>query len=315
MGNLKALREVVGKFIAAKATTIVFDDQSASAQTEELLMTTPFEFFESPVAFNARLLQTTLSNFDDDADIRETAKNYIITQGERSAKISKIELTKVPLFDVPIEWLEVTEQLSQTFSQASKSVSKNHHVHALTCIHVTKDFIEGCDGYQLYRCYGDYGISGLFSLQAAQNILPGAKVGTTANHLIIDHNGVLSAFARFNQPYPKLDKLLNVENGSYLEFSEELAQALQRCSTLCKSDHEIQITFSENCCEINSTSEGSSYKEQVKVLYTSDEPKVLKLPIKLFRRLNSLGNSCLITQNAMILQGESFQYAISIESM
>jgi len=169
---------------------------------------------------------------DEEVDVETTGSELLIKSKGRRAGFPLVTEVLLPVGDLqlPKEWHEVPENFSEALGLVAGCVRRDESIFALACVHMTSEFMEASDNYQMARYRMDLPFKDVLLHGPAARSVAGWKVvavGITEQWIWFRSEQSTELGARlYVDKYPDFDRVVN-EEGRVLKLPQGLVQAAE----------------------------------------------------------------------------------------
>jgi len=306
----KATIEQSDCFIFQGGRIIAFNDE-ISASCESPLG-------EISGAVKADELVQILRKLTDDQVSIETREGELLLKTKtkkRSGIAMEAEVVlAVDSIEEPGEWKALPEDFCEGIQVVQNCAGKDESHFVLTCVHITKDFVEACDNAQVTR----YPLS--IELESPclirrDSIKHVAQLGVSefsegVNWLHLRNaQGLRLSCRRYAEDFPDLTEILN-QSGTKTVLPGGLAEACDKASVFSAGtpdDNQVEVSLKDGNLKLRGQGAHGWYEERSKVTYQGPALKFLIDP-KLLTELVKRTSECEIGEGKMIIDSGSFKY-------
>ena len=263
--------------ILDQSNCLVFGAGTISSFDGEILVRTksPLDL-ENAVVPADDLIKLLAKYPDEEIDIRKKGSEVLVQGKRRRAGISCVSEVSLPLGEIPIpkKWRKIREGVPDALQQAAKTCGRNSASPVTTMVHVTKDLVEACDNYRLYRYSGQTGFPREVSVPGESIAkLDGLGVLKTAVsnegwiHWLIEegHEIVCRCYAL---KYPThIEKILKLSTASDVRLPPNLSKILGRATIMTGDNPLVRVEIKKGLISVIGRKESGWYREQKRIRY------------------------------------------------
>jgi len=324
-GALESVRPgLARKEFIEQTTSVIFRQDQVFTFNDEVAVVVPLK---SGIigAVPSDPLYKFLSKLPDDREVEiESAENeFRFSCGRSRAGIRRDEEIKLPLdeeISEPKDWTNLPKNFLPSLKRVLFSVAQGGHIPILTCVHITKSFMETCDGFRMTRC--DCKIRGWETdiNIVGKNLgkLPEyevTKFGFSNNWLqFLNENGTRYCVRVIDGEYPDLSKFMEVE-GVEIEFPEELEKALEWASIVAddsiKYKQCVEIGISKGKLVVKGEGPEGWAEETLRMRYTG-EPIIFQTNPVLLKDMSSMTRKIIAGADSLKIEADGFVHIVSL---
>lgn len=311
-------REIIEQsscFVFDNGKVMTYNDEIACAQDSCLKI---------KGAVQAEPLIAVLSKLPNDVvDIEMGEGELRVKAGKRNAGVRMEAEVLLPIDSVekPKKWKPLPDDFGDAIYIVSQCAGKDESQFVITCVHITGEFVEACDNYQLSRYPIAVPVKQKCIVRAAslKHIcdLDMTEIAETQTWLHFRNPaGLVLSCRKAEDDYPTLDAHLKA-TGEPTTLPKGLAEATAVAQIFSKENadnDDVMINLSpKNGGMLRVRGEGASgwYSEVKRIKYSGSAMKFVIAP-KLFAELTKRHNECLINPNQLIVNAGKFTYVTSL---
>lgn len=327
--DLKRTLELVKPGLARKelleqSTSIIFRKNHIFTFNDEVAVVAPLDTGITG-AVPSDPLYAFLGKLGEGADINiESQENeFKFSSGRNRAGIRRDEEIKLPLDEEipePEEWEELPEKFLEALRRILFSCSGSGHRPILTCIHITEDWMESCDGYRMtrakiqWRSEDNLCIVGK-NLEKLSQYSP-SHFGFSPNWIQFKNkDGIRYAVRIVDGEYPDLDKFTEVE-GEEVEFPPEMENALDWAAIIVDSSikftQKIDVSIGKGQCTVKGEGPEGWAEQSVRMKY-SGKPIIFQAHPQMLKEMVKLARKITIGDKSVKIEAEDFVHIVSLE--
>lgn len=319
------------KELMEQATSILFREDSIQTFNDEVAVIYPLK---SGIlgAVPAEPIYKFLSKLDGEAEINvEQGENEMkLSCGRNRAGVRMDPEIKLPLdeeLSEPEEWFPLSEKFLPALKLVLFSASRSGHKPILTCVHITGNNLETCDGFRLTRCDCDMQINAdelpdikviARHLEKLPNYSPD-QFGFSGNWLHFKNSlgsGVRYCVRMIEAEYPNLDEFIQVE-GPEIQFPKELEGALDWASIMTdgtiKYEQKVSVDISKRGMVVKGEGPDGWAEETIRMRYQGEQIGFQAHP-SFLREMAKLARKVTVSKEALKVEGEGFIHVVSLDS-
>jgi len=271
--------------------------------------------FEGAVAAKP-LLELLGKMVEKEVDVSEKGGELLVKGKRRRAGITcEAEITlPVAVVEQPGEWNDLDPEFADAVGVVQQCASKDHNRFHLTCIHVTPDFVEACDNFQLARYPLGTGVEEgcLVKRDSLVHVtgLGMTQISETKTWLHFSNpTGLVFSVRREVLDYEDLGPVLDVE-GVLTTFPGGLGEAVQKAEIFSGENSEnnvVIVEFRKDQMRIRGVGVTGWYEER-KDMRWNGEPIAFTIAPNLFADITARTNDCYIAPGRLKIDGGKFTY-------
>ena len=330
--ELKSTLELVKPGIASKelmeqSTSVILDGDNIWTFNDEVGVRAPFDIGMKG-AIDAAPIYQFLGKLDKGAEITVAEKEgkFVISSGRFRASIAIDFEIKLPTDEIqdPEKWEKIPEEFLPAVDKVLFSVGTSGHLPILSCIHITKKFVESCDEFRLTRCFGDMmGLKEIEELNIVGKYLDNlldyspTEIGMTDGWVHFRNKDKVVYSARsIEASYPDLDDFLKVD-GSEIQFPEEINRDLDWAAVALENkkinrfEHGVIVGFSRKGLSITGTGENVMAESLVRMKYSGESVEFEAHPVFL-KEMIKIAKKVVVSDKSLKVEGDNFIHVVSL---
>lgn len=332
--SLKSVLESVAPALSDKDPTgqadcFIFSNGRVWSYNDELCISAPFELPTETMAVKGELLLEFVAKApSEEIEVSPGELELLVSSGRARAGIALQRHISAPI-DYIIsgqskgEWeglpADFREGLAFCTPYAAKEVSRP----ALTCLHVTSDYVEASDHFQIVRyCWNA-------SSKLPEMLLPAKSAEVLMDYeveefLLADGwahfragNGVVVSVRTMDRQYPDCSPFVSVQ-GVRLALPPRLADSLDKASAFAKKRlvpdvaPSILVEISSRKLKIRAENEHGWLEETMALSSPVEGVVTFHISIDRFREAASKGAECYLSDRLVLFRSDRWSHAIAI---
>ena len=301
---------------AEQTSCIAFQKDKLFTFNDEVSCTANFKCgFEGAIQAKALLeLLRGLKADEIEADVK-SGELLVTAKGIKAGlTLEKEIILPIDSIVMPKKWKSLNANFIKAINMVHHCVSTDDSQFVLTCVHVTGDFVETMDNYQLsrYKVHTDIKKPMLIRGSSLRNI-SAAKVtefGEAKNWVHFrNEDGLLFSCRRHKDEFPDITKLLKVK-GAKAKLPKKMADAIElaaKCAQENDVSDMVQVTLSKNKIEIRGEGAGRWITAHRKTEYKGKKIS-FKIPPDLLTQIIHKQNDCVLTSDRLKIKLGSMVY-------
>lgn len=302
--------------IVEQSSCFVFKQGMVCTYNDEIScqMASPLDIEGAVAAAPLMALLQKLS--DDHVNVTIEDGELLVKKGTRRAGIRCDQTISLPIDNVTHsdDWRPLHEDFADAVDIVSQSAGKNDSEFVLTCVHISPDYVEACDNYQMTRFPLATGFETDVLVRGAsikQIVgLDMTEFSETDNWLHFRNPaGLVYSTRRHLDEYPDLAAFADTE-GESATLPPGLVEAVDKAQIFSSDDAASdQITIDLRPGKLLLEGRGTSgwYQEMKKVSYNGDPVKFTIAP-KLLRQILLKAHDCEIATGRILIKSGKFVY-------
>ncbi len=242
----------------------------------------------------------------------------VIGAGRKAGILMDAEIV-LPLDAVekPGKWKKLSEGFWEAITTTSHCASTDESQFILTCIHLTPNYVEAIDSFQLIRCKTESGLENvLLKAVALRSIADMGLIGISETENWVhfrDKGSLILSCRKYEGQFPKLDLHIKVE-GAKTSLPKGIGESISK-ATLFSGEEKfaeslLRIDLQPGKMRLCGQGPNGWYKETSKVDYGGDSVSFAIAP-NLLLDISRRADSCIIGKGRIKVATESFEYVSS----
>ena len=264
----------------------------------------------------SQLLRVLNKRSDEEIEITCEENSFIIAgKGRKSSVAMNAEvLLDSSAVDDPAAWNELHSDFGDALEVTQGSASKDDLHFNMTCLHITPDFVEACDGFQVTRYTVSTGFVGecMIKKESADRIIGHEfkLVSETDNWVHFKKDGLQMSCRRWLVEYPDMDPMLNVQEGRKATLPGGLAEAIETAeifSSDSSTENQVLIEIKDGKMRLRGEGPHGWHEERKKINYKGPMLSFFIAP-RLMVEITKRTNDCEITDNRLKIDAGKFVF-------
>lgn len=308
--------------ILEQSASFVFNNNSIETFNDEVYCKAKFET-DIVGAVHAAPLMNLLNKMTDEELEIKTEENELLIIGKRSragVRANQEVLLPVDSVEKPKSWKELHPEFSDALEVVQASASKDDLHFNLTCVHLSPEYIEACDGYQLTRYVLETGLAKecLIKRDSVKSIagLGLVKVSEGKNWIHFRGDDIQVSCRRWVQEYINLDEIIDFK-GKKTILPGGLAEAVGNAEIFSvdnSSENLVLVQMKNNKLRLRGEGVHGWYMEQSKIEYDGDMISFM-IPPKLLTEVVRRTNECEITSERLKIDAGKYTFVACLSQV
>jgi len=303
-----------------QATHFIFEAGEIYTYNDQITISHQLETGLDGIAIAANAFYRLLEKLKEpELDCVIKDNQLVIKSGKTKASIAIEKEIKIPVIDLPEDWIELPSNFNQAIKFSLFSISNDMTRPALTCLNISKDAVLSCDNYRVTEYKLDSKIKKKFFLAGSS-----ARVLIRYNPVeyAIDKSwihftneaGTIFSCRTMQVDYPDVSPLFSVE-GEKVALPKDLIDTIDRTGVFVSTefDHDkfIELDFQKNKLICKSKGTAGCVEESIKIKWDW-EPVVLKIHPDHFMDILKHLHTVIVGEKSFLFSGDNFKHAISL---
>ena len=261
-----------------------------------------------------KFIEDVLDVSQDRGELRLRGKNRAAGVRCEAEIVLPIDALEVPAEDA---WQGLPEGFLHALEVVQSCAGSDESQFALTCVHITPDWIEACDNFQLARYTLAMPLARpvLVRKDSLKAILPlgTTEFAETASWLHFRNAEVVVSCRRFLEEYKELTRLLEVE-GAPCALPKGLGEAAKRAEVFSSEnvdDNHVRVELQSGLVRIEGRSASGWFRETVRCQYTG-AALVFTIAPKLLQEILGKHHTCLLSATRLKVDGGPWVYITAL---
>jgi DNA polymerase III sliding clamp (beta) subunit (PCNA family) len=300
-----------------QSSCLVFKDNEVMTFNDEVACRVAVDVSITGAVQSAALFDILGKIDDEELTIEENEDGELEFRGKRkSFGLTKEAEIFLPIDRVerPEKWHSLPKDFIEAVGMVHHCVSNDESKFTLTCVHITKDWVEACDNFQLMRCMVALAIKGpvLVRGTSLRDLVSLAvdKVALTKSWIHFKNQaGLVYSCRRYSETYTDLEKLLKAK-GHKIVIPKGLATASERAAVFAAdATGESHVTVTLQPGKVRIKGEGASgwYREVSKVAYDGPPMEFVIAP-DLLKQISEKYSDAQISEGRLKVTGGAWEF-------
>lgn len=295
-------------------------------------------------AVHAKPLLSLLNKIPDEQVFIAVQDNQFYVEGQKAKKANSRRRAGITMnaeillstesVEDPKDWQPLHPDFSNALDIVKDSASKDDLFFNLTCLHITPNYVEACDGHQATRYALETGLKNeclikkdsVVALQGLIDSLPSEEddkkkklsiqVSEGQSWIHFRSKELQVSCRRWVEDYVDLDDLLDF-TGEKITLPGGLGEAVD-CSEIFSQDNAeenlVEIKIRKNKLRIKGLGAHGWYEQISNVSYTGPDLAFLAPP-KLLAKVTKMTNDCHITKDRLKIDAGTYVFAACLGSI
>lgn len=210
-------------------------------------------------------------------------------------------------------WTELDDDFCEAISIVTRCASQDESQFMLTCIHITSEYIEATDRFQLvkYPIKTNIGTDMLIRSSSIKHIvgMGATEVAETAAWMHFRNQiGMTLSCRKYTDEYPDLSQFLE-GNGVPVILPKGIEESVEKAEVFTNntSDNNVVIQMKEGMLMLKGEGGAGWYKEQKQITYNGPPVKFM-INAKLLVEISQRTNDCQIDDDRLIIDSGRFKF-------
>ena len=318
---------LANKELIEQSTSFAFVDGRVVTYNDEISISHPVAGLELTGAIQATELYAILKKLkQEEIEITLTETEVLLTAGKVKVGLVLQTEVKLPITEIGEikKWKTLPEGFNKAMQMALMCTSTNSTKPVLTCVHITKDAIEGTDDFRLYKTelktsfIVDEGNTAEDILIPSTSVSVLLKFGATKIsltsgwvHFKNTVNGAILSCRTFADAFPDTSKILKIK-GKEIKFPKTIDKILDRAAVFGKygskiTDEEVHIALGAKRITVSAKSETGRFEEVANVDYNG-ESIVFNIMPSLLKGVLNEEYVCLYKEGTLRFEGTDWVF-------
>jgi DNA polymerase III sliding clamp (beta) subunit (PCNA family) len=302
--------------IIEQSSCYVFKDGKVMTFNDEIACTQDCDIGVEGAVRSGALLAILRKLPEEELEIRAGQGEIVIAGTRRECGITCEKEIQLPISSVerPDKWLPLEEDFKEAVELVQHCASSDESQFALTCVHITPDFIEACDNAQMTRVKVATKVRRAVLVRRDSirhvTLLGMTKFCETDTWIHFKSpSGLVLSCRRFVENYHDLTALLKVK-GQKIHLPKGLGDAADKAAVFAQeSDEKAQVMVELRPGKLRITGVGASgwYRERKELKYAGPPLSFMIAPL-LLMDITKKYNEAEITEGRLRVDGGKWVY-------
>jgi DNA polymerase III sliding clamp (beta) subunit (PCNA family) len=216
---------------------------------------------------------------EDDIEISEEESGLLIKGKNKKVSITRQSSVELPINEVerPTKWRKLPDDFLKAVNMVHHCAGHDSAQFSLTCVHITPEFVEACDNYQLTRYQIDTGVKSAIlvrrdSIKHIYNLGMTELAETDTWMHFKNETGMVLSCRRYEDEYQDYNELLNFE-GAPIILPKGLGASADKAGIFTEDseDGHITIELMKGKVRIKGSGNFGRYRETKPIKYDGEE--------------------------------------------
>lgn len=311
---------LASKELIEQSTSFAFVDGRVVTYNDEISISHPVEGLDLTGAIQATELYAILKKLkQDEIEISVNENEIVLSAGKVKCGLLLQSEIKLPLTEIDEiqKWKTLPAGFIVAMQMAMMSCGTDNSKPILTCVHIHPEYIEGTNGFALYKSIMTTRfikapiLIPATSASILSRFAP-AKIAVTDGwvHFKSDNGAILSC-RTFADKYPDTSKITKI-TGVLLTFPKTIMAILDRATVFGKhgakvTDEDVDIIIDKKKIKISSKSESGWFEESANIDFEGERLSFKIMP-SLLKGILASTTSCLYCGHALKFEGENWVF-------
>lgn len=305
-----------------QSNTFVFTEEELITFNDEVMTRSPTPLPDVEGAVVAKEFMALVEKLpDEELDVSVKGEEIILKGKRRTAGVTCYAEVALPYDAVPLpeKWRTLKDNVLDMLQQAARTCGKDVTQELTLMVHITKDLVEACDNFRLFRATLPTGFPGEGLLMATSVfLLDGLGVKKVAlgegwAHWKTESNRVISLRCSAEKYHDKMDKVLRIGEAEETGLPANLGEIVSRAMVTMSGDEDpaVSVALESGKLSLSTRKAEGWYKEVKRVKYDGDgieflvHPKFLVEMLKRTRRV-------LINPSRMKMSADGVEFVVAL---
>lgn len=227
-------------------------------------------------------------------------------------------LLPIDAVDKPKKWKELPKDFSEAIDLVRRCVSTDETTPTMTMVHITQDYVESCDFFQICRwnTYTPLKTPLLVQGKWIKGMVNLGMLWISESESWVhlkNEQGVIYSCRRYSDEYKNLTPYLNVE-GKKVSLPKSVVEAVNLAQPFAAENPDgerIKISLRKGKLTLSAESASGGITDRKKIAYDG-EPMTFYVAPKILSDLAKNYSDCVITEKFIKVVGEKFEYVLCL---
>jgi hypothetical protein len=310
------------KEIVEQSSCFIFQDGAVMSFNDEVACRRPTIAKLTGAVSAAPLLALLQKLTVDDLEMEELEDSLKVKTKNKRASIRMEKEILLPIASVekPKGWKPLPEDFAEAIDMTQQCASDDRSVFSLCCIHITPEYIEATDNFQLTRYKIKTGVKeNVLVLQSSLKHVVSLGMSEFCEtdswiHFRNNSNQLIYSCRRYLEEFPDLSEMLNVE-GSKIQIPKGIADAVDKAeifSAEAAEKNEVQLKLSPGKLVLKGQGPLGWYAETKSLPSYKGKPIMFFIGPKLLVQIINKHNECYVSEDRLKIDGGKVVYVASL---
>lgn len=302
-------------FVFKNNTVMTYNDEIACQQTSSL----PFEGAVKALPLISILRKLT----EKEIDVSVVDENIVIKGKRKTINIIKEAGIKLPVNSIekPEKWKVLPDIFIKAISLVGPCASKDATKFVLTCVNITKHWVEACDGFQATRYLLDMDIKKSLLIRAVSIkyilSLDMIKYSETENWFHFKNAaGLILSCRKWTEEFPDISDILKTK-GTPIKFPTSIIKAIDKAQVFSLEnvdENQIDIIIDNGKLIVEGNGVSGKYRELSKIDFKRSYV-AFKIEPAMLVNLIKQNNECQITEQHLVIRFSNYTYITVMDAL
>lgn len=276
-------------------------------------------------AVQAAALFDILQKLDDETlQVTENEEGQLEFKGKQKAfGITKDKEIFLPIdrVETPERWRELPKEFTEAVALVQHCVSTDESKFLLTCVHISPEWVEACDNFQILRVKMNMGLKDSVLVRGTSlkdlTTLAMTEMALTKSWIHFrNESGLIYSCRRYSENYPDLSPLLKGK-GEPIVIPKGMAKASERAGVFASDpsgESQVQVSLAPGKIRIKGEGATGWYKEVSAVAYEGPPMEFLIAP-SLLKQISDNHSDATISSDKLMVSGGHWRYVTVISGV
>lgn len=308
--------------IIQQSSCFVFDGREVLTFNDEIACRLELDQLEITGAVQAEALLAILDKLpDEELDVSENDAGELEFRGKgRRFGLTREQEIFLPIdrVETPSKWYKLPVGFGEAAGLVARCAGEDESQFAMTCAHLTPDFMESCDNQQALRHELDTGVDKPVLVRAT-SLKPVASLGMDAVAVtdawlhLRNPAGLIYSCRLFHEDYPNLDKIIS-GRGHRIQLPKGLVETSDRAKIFAEDKAgtpKIMVKLKEGKMLLEGAGMSGWYREVREVAY--DGPAIeFTIQPDLLKHLCEHHSEASVSADAIRVSGKAWNYVAAL---
>lgn len=307
------------KGIVEQSNCFVFKDGNVHTFNDETACVRPSTLDKSITGAVAaeKLIEQLQKWPDDEVELSVTDKAMVITAKRKETGLILEADISLPIdqVDVPPKWKKIPDDFAEAAGVVGRCASREEG-QVLVYVHISPEWIEGCDNFQLCRWPLKTGVkkSILVKHEAIRHVvgMAATEYAETDGWLHFKAaNGLVLSLRRYLEDYPDLSGALDVE-GHPVTLPKGLTEACDKAAVFASENsdaHSVAVELKNGRVIIRGDGTSGWFKETKKLTYDGP-PLSFRANPDILADLVKKHTDCIVADGKLLVNAGNYKYVL-----
>ena len=309
------------KEIVEQSSCFIFQDGKVMTFNDEVACRRPTSLKLEGAVSAAPLVSILQKLTNDEVEFEPKESSLLVKAKNKRASIrmEKEILLPIATVETPKGWKPLPDDFAEAVDLTQQCASEDASNFSMCCVHITPDYLEASDNFQLTRYNVETGVKKnvLVKQVSIKHIIQLGMMEFCETeswmHFRNKQTGLVFSCRRYLEEYPDLSEFLDVK-GSKLILPKGIGEAVDKAEVFTAENtdkNEVKVELRGGKMRLKGQGPLGWYQE-MKSLQYNGKPIEFFIGPKLLVQITNRTNECVVSEDRLKIDGGKFVYVASL---